>query len=45
MKYLRNCAELHATELLFPLKINHLNCDLEIYGVDTRMEMSLYILE
>ena len=28
-------AELRATELLFYLKINYFNCDLQIYAADT----------
>ena len=30
IKYSRNCAELRATELIFHLKINNFNCDLQI---------------
>ena len=41
IKYLRNFAELHATELLFHLKINNFMCDLQSYAADTRMEISL----
>ena len=33
--------ELRATELLFHLKINNLNCDLQVYAADTRMKISL----
>ena len=39
VKYSQNCAELRATELLFHLKINNFNCDLQIYAADTRMEI------
>ena len=39
IKYSRNCAELRATELLFHLKINNFNCDLQIYAADTRIKI------
>ena len=41
MKYLRNCVELRATEVLFHLKIHNFNCDLQMYAADTRMKISL----
>ena len=40
IKYSHHCAELRATELLFHLKINNFNCDLQIYAADTRMEIT-----
>ena len=41
IKYLRNCVELRATEVLFHLKIHNFNCDLQMYAADTRMKISL----
>ena len=41
IKYSRNCAEFHAAELLFHLKINNFNCDLHIDAAYKRMEISL----
>ena len=35
IKHSRNCAGLRAEELLFHLKINNFNCDLQIYAADT----------